>query len=101
MPRSLPGTPLLLIAYDTSDDRLRRRLARLLEGYGDRVQYSVFECPVRPAERASLLDQLRKMLAATDAPCSVRCYYLGIDAALRAIVLGQGHLTRDASVYVL
>ena len=32
-----------LVAYDVLDDRRRMKLANLLEGYGDRVQFSVFE----------------------------------------------------------
>jgi len=34
----------IVIAYDIHDDARRRRLAQLLEGYGERVQKSVFEC---------------------------------------------------------
>ncbi|MDK9319344.1 CRISPR-associated endonuclease Cas2 [Propionibacterium freudenreichii] len=36
-----------LIAYDVPDDRRRTRLATVLKGYGERVQYSVFmvDCP--------------------------------------------------------
>ncbi len=33
-----------LICYDVSSNRLRSRLARLLEKNGERVQYSVFRC---------------------------------------------------------
>ena len=31
-----------LISYDVRDDGRRRKVARLLEGYGERLQYSVF-----------------------------------------------------------
>ena len=31
-----------LIAYDVPDDRRRSRVARVLQEFGDRVQYSVF-----------------------------------------------------------
>lgn len=33
-----------LVTYDIEDDRLRQRVASLLEGVGFRVQLSVFEC---------------------------------------------------------
>lgn len=33
-----------LISYDIPDDRRRVRVAKTLKDYGDRVQYSVFEC---------------------------------------------------------
>ena len=33
----------VVVAYDIPDDRRRTRVAKVLEDYGDRVQYSVFE----------------------------------------------------------
>jgi CRISPR-associated protein Cas2 len=35
---------LIVVCYDIADDRRRSRAARLFEGYGERVQESVFEC---------------------------------------------------------
>ncbi len=34
---------LYLISYDITADNRRNALAKLLEGFGSRVQYSVFE----------------------------------------------------------
>ena len=34
----------IVVSYDVSDDRRRRKVAKIMEGYGYRVQYSVFEC---------------------------------------------------------
>ena len=36
-------TYLVVIAYDIIDNKRRTKLAKLLEGFGERVQYSVFE----------------------------------------------------------
>lgn len=58
---------LMLVTYDvaTQDAAGRRRLrkiARLCQSYGQRVQYSVFECQVDPAQwallRAELIDEM-------------------------------------------
>lgn len=46
---------LYAIAYDIPDDNRRVKLANLLKSYGERVQFSVFECYLD--ER--LLDDLR------------------------------------------
>lgn len=35
---------MYLVSYDITSDRRRRRIANLLENYGKRIQYSVFEC---------------------------------------------------------
>jgi CRISPR-associated protein Cas2 len=46
---SADSTRRYLIAYDISDDARRTRVAKKLESYGDRVQYSVFVVDARPA----------------------------------------------------
>lgn len=35
-----------LISYDICDPKRLRRVARIMEGYGYRVQFSVFQCPL-------------------------------------------------------
>ena len=71
---------LMLITYDiaTGDSTGRRRLrrvARLCQGLGQRVQYSVFECKVDPAQwamlRARLMDEI------DEEADSLRFYRLG------------------------
>ena len=44
-----------VVAYDISDDARRTRVAKHLEGFGERVQLSVFECRLDDTE----LEQLR------------------------------------------
>jgi CRISPR-associated protein Cas2 len=71
---------MVLVSYDVStrDEAGRRRLrrvARLCENHGQRVQNSVFECLVDPAQwvvlRAGLLSE------ASPAEDSLRFYFLG------------------------
>lgn len=49
---------LYVVAYDIPDDKRRKKVADLLEGYGKRVQYSVFECVLTQAK----YDELRLRL---------------------------------------
>ena len=35
-----------LISYDICDPKRLRRVAKIMEGFGSRLQYSVFECPL-------------------------------------------------------
>ena len=37
---------MYVISYDIVSDRLRNKVAKVLLGYGKRVQYSVFECRI-------------------------------------------------------
>ena len=46
---------LLVIAYDIVDDSQRQKLATLLADYGQRVNYSVFECDLTPQMFSRLL----------------------------------------------
>lgn len=71
---------LVLISYDvaTSDksgQRRLRRVAKACEDYGLRVQYSVFECVIDPAQWVSLRQELIEEID-TDKD-SLRFYFLG------------------------
>lgn len=51
-----------LIAYDISDDPRRARIAKRLQTYGDRVQYSVFVVDVRPARLVRLRSEIESLI---------------------------------------
>ncbi len=70
----------MLITYDVSvlskgGEKRLRRIARICENYGQRVQYSVFECEVNPAQWASMRAQLVE--AINPKVDSLRVYFLG------------------------
>lgn len=71
---------LVLITYDVSmtdpgGSRRLRHISKLCKDYGIRVQYSVFECEIDPAQWVSLKSAL---LQAYDVTLdSLRFYYLG------------------------
>jgi CRISPR-associated protein Cas2 len=50
---------LYIIAYDIADHRRRKKVSDLLEGYGKRVQYSVFECVLTVEKYQELCRRLR------------------------------------------
>lgn len=51
-----------LVSYDIADDKRRTQTFKLLEGEGDRVQYSVFFCDCNPAELARLRARLDSII---------------------------------------
>ncbi len=51
-----------LVAYDIADDRRRSRIAKRLQEYGDRVQYSVFVVDIRPARLVRLRTHLEDLI---------------------------------------
>ncbi|MBL4807856.1 MAG: CRISPR-associated endonuclease Cas2 [Rhodobacteraceae bacterium] len=71
---------LVLITYDvkseSKDGKKRlRRLAKACLDYGQRVQYSVFECDVDPAQWTAL--RARLLSEYNEAEDSLRFYFLG------------------------
>ncbi len=71
---------LVLVSYDvaTSDDGGQRRLRRVAKAcldYGQRVQYSVFECIIDPAQWTVLRQRLISEI--DQKSDSLRFYYLG------------------------
>ncbi|BDV00428.1 hypothetical protein TDMWS_05130 [Thermodesulfomicrobium sp. WS] len=64
-----------VICYDIAEDRARTKAAKLLDGYGRRVQKSVYECEhMSERQLLRLLDKLERLLDHTSD--SVRCYRL-------------------------
>ena len=41
-----------LVTYDIRDDRRLRAVFKVMSGFGQHVQYSVFRCELSPANRA-------------------------------------------------
>ena len=70
---------LVLISYDVASDdtgqRRLRRVARACKDFGQRVQYSVFECIVDPAQWTKLKERLVSEI--NPEKDSLRFYYLG------------------------
>lgn len=82
---------LMLIAYDVSTEtgagrRRLRRVARACLDYGQRVQRSVFECELAPAQWTMLRARL---LTEIDPTCdSLRFYRLGAEGRRRVEHVG-------------
>ena len=71
---------MILITYDVNTEDVEgkkrlRQIAKKCENYGQRVQFSVFECIVDPQQLLVLKNQLLAIMnKETD---SLRIYYLG------------------------
>ena len=55
-----------LIAYDIRDPKRWRKAYKLLQGYGESLQYSIFRCWLSQREREKLRWELEKVLASED-----------------------------------
>lgn len=55
-----------LVTYDVRDPKRLRQTAKRLEGYGSRIQYSVFRCRLQPRELERMQWELAKILDSED-----------------------------------
>lgn len=82
----------ILITYDVSTTtragqaRLRR-IAKTCLDYGQRIQYSVFECKVDPGQYVALKSKLLEIMNPNED--SLRCYNLGNRWQMRVEHFGQ------------
>ena len=53
---------LLIVAYDIADRRRWRRVLTIVEGYGDRLQLSVFQCRLTSRRRVELAARLEEVI---------------------------------------
>lgn len=65
---------LYVVAYDIPCNKRRKKVSDLLEGYGNRVQYSVFECVLPVTKYNHLRQRLKKIVKLQED--SVRFYPL-------------------------
>jgi len=71
---------MVLVSYDVmvtspGGPRRLRKVAKACTNYGQRVQYSVFECVIDPAQWVKLKTTLEKVI--DEKNDSLRYYYLG------------------------
>ncbi|MEW6559353.1 MAG: CRISPR-associated endonuclease Cas2 [Pseudomonadota bacterium] len=78
---------LVVLAYDITDDARRRRAARLCEQRMLRVQESVFEAWLTPAEHHRILHSLQHEI--DPQADQIRTYTLALRDFSRRRVLGQ------------
>lgn len=57
----MPKSPSYLICYDIEDDHERNTVSKVLEGFGRRVQKSVFECPLTRGRKHQLEKRLEEL----------------------------------------
>ena len=64
----------ILIIYDITDNRRRLKFAKLLEGYGKRVQKSAFEAMLTPSSYEKLVSQIPSYIDYKKGEDNVRIY---------------------------
>ena len=90
-----------LVSYDISDDKRRNKVFDILEGQGDRVQYSVFFCDLSSSERVALESELTSII--NSAEDQIIFADLGLsesDLMLRVEAVGRPYQVNSRSTIV-
>ena len=53
---------LFIVAYDISDQKRWRRVFKVMHGYGEWIQLSIFQCRLSRRRRAELETRLRELV---------------------------------------
>jgi CRISPR-associated protein Cas2 len=51
---------MYIVTYDITDARRWRKVFQLMQGHGERIQYSVFRCALSDRERIELIAKLTR-----------------------------------------
>ncbi len=90
---------LVVIVYDIPDDKRRTKLSKFLEGYGQRVQLSVFECFLSLEEMQELYQKVKKLVKPVED--NVRFYWISQEAVSRVLTIGGECPTKPPKYYVI
>lgn len=89
----------LVVSYDIVDNKKRNKVANILEDYGTRVQYSVFECNLTKKLLGKMMDEVLKYINVDED--SLRIYEICEGCKPKIKVYGKGKVTEDEEVIVL
>ena len=91
---------LLLIAYDIANQKRLRKVARLMQNYGVRVQRSVFECSLSPQRAARLIEKVKPLLKPRED--RIHIYRICESCRPKFTAFGTGnYLPQDEKVLIL
>ena len=89
---------MIVIAYDIANDKARTKVSKILEDYGVRIQYSVFEADIPQHKFEEVLTKLEPLInIATD---SLKVYFLCNNCSknLRTIGVNKSYVQEYAIV---
>ncbi len=82
-----------MVSYDITDNKSRRRVQKILEGFGERVQYSVFECAISESQYKRLTEKIASTIDKESD--SVRYYRLCEGCCKKIEFYGSGQPLED------
>lgn len=93
---------LYVISYDISETRTRNKVSKILEGFGRRIQYSVFECNLEERVFKRLYERLLEQMLDSESD-SIRIYRLCKKCGEEIVTIGtvKGHGSKKESSVII
>ncbi len=89
----------IIVSYDIALDKTRNKLAKIMRSFGDRVQFSVFECNMEAEEYDRMKRKLRTLPLETGD--SVRIYILCTGCKNKIEIIGDGTVSEDPEIIIV
>lgn len=85
---------LYIVAYDISDQQRWRRVFRLMKGYGQWLQLSVFQCRLTRQQHAELISLLDGVIHHTEDHVILLDFGLADEVIPRVVSLGKSEFSQ-------
>lgn len=89
---------LWVISFDISNDKKRRRAVKILEGFGHRTQFSVYECLLKRHQLRQVQTKLKSLIESSD---KVLYYPVCGKDALCRYADGAGQIYWPEALYIV
>ena len=76
-----------IITYDITNNKRRKKLSDLLEGYGIRVNFSVFECELTKTQLNKIIEEITYKKLINKKEDSIRFYHIHQDSIAKSFEL--------------
>ncbi|MBQ9443435.1 MAG: CRISPR-associated endonuclease Cas2 [Lachnospiraceae bacterium] len=94
---------MYVISYDVEKDKIRNKIAKTLEDYGSRVQYSVFECRINQKQCDKLYAKLAKLMA-DEEEGNIRIYTVCANCEAKLATIGikkKAMITGEEDLFII
>ena len=89
-----------VISYDIASDKVRNKIASELKNYGNRVQYSVFECSISEVKYRELYGKLLAFCL-EESTDSIRIYYICDSCKGKFRIIGNAMKQTEEEVFIV
>jgi|TARA_Y100000294_G_scaffold170394_1_gene182663 CRISPR-associated protein Cas2 len=84
----------IVVTYDITCDRRRARLRKKLKGFGEPIQYSVFECNLKAKQKQAMITVIKGIIKQKED--RVRIYEMCGGCSGKTFIFGKGKMTEDS-----